>query len=492
MVQNMRRQIAQPASSRFQQCCYAFGDQAIGILGAISSVGNVNYAVSVTYFDQAAEITPDKVSFGWFQSLSSTSKLGAIYNGASTLIVSSIFCYRFIRIARAKFCEEYNLFKQRLNTKRFITETIMAILAAIPGSAIYGAAYQGITKWIASCIGFLAFGGLSFLGMHDLILRLFDADYAFKMKVLDHLKRIEPRHLEQINHMLDGKQLNNDSLNEFLTKLFTLAEQVETQKRQQAQQTTRTEQSQPELKTPEKTDQKDPVQREQKTQPEQQTTTSVFREKTEAEIKAEKRRSIIDYTLAGSLALFCSTMYFQTGFEGVNILAFDSFSALTGAAQFALGFLPGLPLTLFALFTMRFLNIALREMHPNVGEQPCSIAKTLGLVGLCAGNATWYMGLAKFTAANPGIFSFLLTSTIGGVFPWAAFLTCLNMGINGLTPMVYSPKINTDRPQVKDVFNYLMQTPATVIRGLRSHSFFQRPVAALQEIRTEPQLALRG
>jgi hypothetical protein len=64
------------------------------------------------------------------------------------------------------------------------------------------------------------------LGIHQLIIQLTDEDYAFKLKIIDQLKRLNPRYHEQFKNLLHGKELNNETIHGFLNELFLLAQEI--------------------------------------------------------------------------------------------------------------------------------------------------------------------------------------------------------------------------------------------------------------------------
>lgn len=399
-----------------------------------SSVSNALYAIRFATGTPATKT----ISFN----LSPARIAAGVFTGITTEWVSGSFGCRYVQIAMLKIQEEVYHFRHRINTKRFITETTMSFLAAITGGAIAGGAYTGEWQWAGRLLGFGMIFSLSFLGLCELIIKLTDKNYAFQLTIIDHLKRMSPRYHSQVNELLQNKELNKETLPEFLTKVFTLA----------------------------KTTEDENLFRNQKI------SEAFFREKTLSEYKKEKICKIVDFGIASIFTGFCSFMYMQGGFLGTNIILNNLLDDISNIAKICIGASVGFPLAIFIFFNVTVLNSPIVELYPEIKNDFWAMLKMLSLIVLNAGNATWYYGLAEKTADNENIFSGALDSTLGhDIFPIITYLTCFILGMNGLTPTIIPIQINTKHPQLEDVIKYLkLNFSPTVMEGLRKHSCFKR------------------
>ncbi len=424
------------------------------VVGFASSIPNIPFAATFSWGTGTVSTTPAQVTPAWFANLSPGAMTGVVFNGATTLVASGAFGVRYLGLAMSKMSEEYALYRQGKNTGRFIIETGMAFGAALTGGAIAGEAFSNeAAQWSARVVGFSVVFSLSFLGMCDLIISRTE-DAIFVANLVDQLNRLSPAHQAEVRAMLQGNALTTENVKEFLTKVLDRARAIELQN-EELQNGARNEIQEPQEPTP-----------------------SVFREKTALELRSESRRKIGDYIISGSLTGCCSFLYIQSGFSGTNILALDHLSNLPNWGKMAIGIAPGLPLALFVFFTVKIFQSPLVGMYPEIKDDLNKMLKAAALVGVNVGNSTWYYGLAALTANSENIFYFLLKSSFGQiVFPWAAFLASLVMGVNGLTPMVFPPaEINMQQPELTDVIKAIKNgmIPAEVLQGFKKHAFFTK------------------
>lgn len=428
------------------------------VMGFGSSLPNVQYAMSVT-----GNAAPNAVNAQWLVSLSTAPMIASFYSGTCTFLVSGFFGYRFFEMGILKFKEEFNLFCQRKNTKRFLIETTMTILAAIVGGSIAGGPYTGALKWGARFIGFSTVFSLSFLGIHELIIKLTDENYALKLKIIDQLKNLNPRYRAQVEELLQGKELTIDTFHEFLDELLTLSEKIKNE----------------------------PLQAEQKeNQP-------LFLEKTKQARQKEQIRNIGDFGISAILTGCCTFIYTQGGFEGSNFTSGNQLDDISDVAKILIGFSTALPLALFVFFTMKILNSPILDLLPGIKKDPKAVPKSIALIGLNAGNALWYTGLAKMLAENKNIFLGALDNSFGKVLaPGAAYLTCFMLGMNGLIPMLFPSSIKIHDPDLNDVINVVKyRFKLAEIEGLKTHCLFNQrnrlpkeamDLKEIKEVRDEP------
>lgn len=433
----MRTQSSPAANlSFFQRAKTYFFKSAATLAGYGSAVPNVQYSATFPYSKETENTMPTDVSFSWLSNLSPGSMFGAIYNGVGTIIVSGTFGYRYTCIAAERFVEE---FRHRRHTKRFKTAVATALLSGLGGGAIASGPFVGALAWGARLLGFTVTSCLSFLGTYDLSIKLSDEDYAFKLKVLDHLRRLRPEYQKEIQALLDGQELNEETLKIFLNKLFDLAVEKELQR--------------------------------------EALELSLCREWSSREVSIHYGRTIGDYTLSGTLTGICSFVYLDMGFNGTNALTLNHLDSLPVPAKIVIGVPAGLPLMLFVFFTVKLFESPMVEIFPEIKDNPKELCKAIALIAASDANAKWYYGMARMVAKNSELFAFLATSTFGQtIFPWAGYLVCLTMGVNGLAPMVFPPKINKQNPTLKDVIKTIEVTsvPPELLQSLAKHSFFMK------------------
>jgi hypothetical protein len=418
---------------------YYFWNSVSATIGFGSSIPNAQYAMSIT-----GNVAPTTATASWLVSLPLAKMIGSIYAGASTLSVSGVFGYRFVHIAKLKLQEEWHLFRQGKNTKRFLTETTMAFLAGITGGSIAGNPYSGALKWGARFLGFSIIFSLSFIGMCELIIKLTDENYAFKLKIIDLLKHLNSRYRQQVDALLGGKELNNETLSDFLNALMDLGGNIQ---------------------------ERGPILSE-----DQEIAGPLFQKKTRSEYKKEQIRTLGDFGMSTVLTACCSFIYIEGGFLGTNVLFNDLLKNISDVLKILIGIPTALPLALFVFFNIKILNSPVIDLSCEIRNDSRAILKTLVLTGLNVGNAFWYCGLAKMTAENENIFLGALDNSFGKIlFPGLSYVTCFVLGINGLTPMLFPPNIKIQDPNLDDVIKYLnYHFPSTVMEGLRKHSYFTK------------------
>lgn len=422
------------------------------VVGIISGLPNTQYAMTVSYYTHVPLATAKDVTWTWLTKLPGKDMAGAIFNGFSTQLVSGTFGCKFLPEAFSKMYSEASLYyHKKISHLRFWTEYSLSFLSAITGASISGGPYEDLAvRRFFQAIGFVTIGSLSFLGMNELLIKLTDENYAIKMKVIACLKRANP---DIITRLLKDKDLNEENLSQFLNALFELNVAKETQ-----------------LEIIE----------------------VVIRAETDSERRIALCKTIIDYILSGFLAFCCNTIYTQSGYSGLNTLSAHSLdqSNLTNGEKIAIGIIPGIPLTLFALFTMKFLQSPLFDKINEIINDPVEILKLFSLAAFCIGNAMWYQGLATDITNGDNIYSSYLESDFGQyVFPWAAFVTAFNMGLNGLLSLVFPVTIKPDDTEqvkaIKCLEHNLVPISDETLQGLKRFAMFggeRKPVAEVKSI----------
>lgn len=452
-----RRPTLSSVSSYFKRGAAAVTNVFVKTIGILSAVPNMQFAMTFSYHGYEPLGKPTDVNFKWLQNLPARDMAGSIYNGLSTFAVSGAFGYKFLSDAADKIYDETQLFREGLNTKRFLTEISMSLLSAITGGSISGDPYEGVSQWIARLIGFVTIGGLSFHGMYDLIIKLTDENYAIKMEIVDRLKHCTPRAQNKIKELLNGEELTAINLSKLLHAIFEF-EEAEIQKYIVANQSSKhTVGFEP-----------------------------IFRNASAEEKNTARICSIADQTTASLLALCCNLIYTQSGYDGMNTILGNSLEDLnlSDGAKVGIGILPSVPLTLFAFFTMKFTQSPLIGIFNEIKNDPVELLKLMSLITLCMGNAMWYQGLATSIKNGPNIFGDLLKSNFGDyIFPWAVFLTAFNMGANGLASLVFPTKIHADDPAhvkvIKALESNLVSISPEALQGLKRFSFISgKPVTA--------------
>ena len=444
-----------PRTSVCQTINYYFGKFFAGLIGFGSGVPSVQYAATFPYDTTTQQVMPSEVSFNWLATLSPPVMTGIIYNGACTFVASGAFGYRFLQVAYAKINDEILLLREGKNVKRFATETTMALFSAIASASISGGPFVGALKWVASLVGFTTGFSLSFLGMCELIITLADQDHAFRLKIINNLKRLSPEYRAQVELLLHGKELTADTLHIFLREVAQLAQQNKLQYSAN------------------------------------NSTTPFFRKKTKIENYKVLGRA--DYVISTTLTGMCSFMYLQTSYNGTNAMSYDKLTDFGMPAKIIMSIPAALAPTLFSFFTLKLFEGPFLKACSTIEYDTIQILKVLGLSLLSLGNATWYYGLGKLLAQSENIFSSTLDSDFGQtVFPWALYATCLIMGVNGLAPMVFPVQVNTQQPRLNDVIKSLElnQFPSINLSELKQHTFFRKqaniPVQIeIQDLKTE-------
>ena len=402
------------------------------IAGFGSAIPNISYAVAT-----ALKISPTDVSFAVaFKNAS------AAFATLGTGLVSGFFGMRYSKLAAYTIVDEIHQSKK--HPIRFITESIMAFNAALAGGTISGDPYSGVIQWGARALGFTVVGSLSFMGMCNYIKKLTDKDLAFKLLIINtYLKHINPKYKVMINTWLQGRELNEETLHDFLERLFNLAEYLKNNKA---------------LGFP-----------------------PLFNERS----TSERAQAAADNVASFVLTAICSIIYAESAFDGVNIL-FNLFNRnldhLPDYGKWGIGYFVGLPLILFVFLTVEFFNSPLVKRFPEIRKKPGELIKSLFLIAFCLANAEWYEGLANLIRTNKNIFSGLLDTEFGSVvFPWAAFITCFVMGVNGLAPEILSQNINWASPTLDDLIKCLEGDLIHLdVERMRQHVFF-KPQARQEE-----------
>lgn len=448
-----------PPQSRRQKAvkyCFYFSQVAITGLSIAAALSQATYAMSFAWGGKDAD--PQQVNPDWFfNELSNSQKVLAVYNGASTLALGSVFGYRFTNLSAKLLVSEFSLLRQGLITKkRFFTETTAALCAALTGGMLQGMPFQGIVQWGARFLGFVMVGGMSIIGMNSLIIKFTDKNFKFKQLVLEYLKqRLSPESLAEANKLLNGP-LNIHNLKEFLTKFFAAAEAYEVQ--QELEFDTQQQALESQL---------------QKIEAKQSKFTPFFRE-------PSRIGETINSVIAGVLTVPCTCIYGEGAYQGLNLFLGGSLTNIPTIAKGILGVAIGSPLSLFVFFNFKIFNSALNDLLLDE-KDPKRFAKAAVLLFLGLGASTWYNGLSRSTVTNSVIFSSLLNTQFGGIpFQSLAQAASCDVGVEGTVPL-FTALPDLKNPMIKDAIKFAQAIPPEKLidDALVSHSFFRKNHQAL-------------
>jgi hypothetical protein len=329
--------------------------------------------------------------------------------------------------------DELALFYQKKNNLRFLIELSAALLSAIVGESIAGNTLTGQGQFVIIIFGAIAYFTFSFIGVYKLFSERFNPDYAFKLKLLDDLSRLEPSELD----FFESRLLDKDIIYAFLNYLFDKQERGE----------------------------------------------RVFIQKTIQEEHKEQWVRYADQLISFLSAAIYSPIYIENGFRGLNALSRGRLLTMKQYQKILLGFLCGLPLISFIHFSVKTLQAPMLKNFNEMPKDWRSLLYALTVMLFCLGSSTWSFVLAKELAEQDTIFYPLLDGQYGTyVFPVFAYYSIVNIALNSLSfSLAKKQYLNpTAENLVRSIGTIL---PNESIKSLRTHRFF-RPVSNIELINT--------
>jgi hypothetical protein len=360
---------------------------------------------------QSKNIDPSEVDFTWFNNLPPSDKAFVVFDALSTLTVNGIFQYGALESLFLIGKKEAQAFLTNKAFHPFITECLMALLAAIPGTAIAGNTFTGELQWFAKAFGFIIYFTYSFLGTHDLINSYNNPQQVIQNDVVDKLWHLNPERYRAENYWQD-KTLTEETVRDFLNDVFTKAELDEL----------------------------------------------IFSPTSLDEQRIQSMLHGLDNTVAAAITVIFSFIMIQSGYSGINALANNQLDSWPNGAKIAIGVPFALPLLLFTFYVSKVAYGSFGKAGAAADNSLNNLIKLSALTVLCLGCSTWGYSLGAGVARQEGIFSSVLHTPFGRYgLPIMAFLSCFISGLNGLSPMVLTTTIKTEHPEIDDVVHFLEQ-----------------------------------
>lgn len=394
-----------------------------------------SFSASIYSLGFPSHTSPDKISWRWWDNLSKMTKFLSLSNALINLIIGIMVRLAYFPKIIEAIKEEYH---KTVESKSACTKNILilflAIIAAIAGGALVyesfiasGALLAGLNA-LANMIIIAGFRFVSLSTLFAKIINLFDSDYQFQQQCVTHLKSMQINQSDEMAMLLNGKELNEETVREFLTVFYDRVSQSEVQLNMGSS-------------------------------------------------KLEKIGKFFDTTLGFSLGIPYLLFFSQKGLDGIKIIASHvapsaSIDALSTALKMFIGLTIGSSSGVLAFLSGYDLRKLLQNLYEDFKNHPVDILKLLVLLPATTISALSLTSAAEAMTAIPNIFG-IANNAYGTLF--TALLTlmavCFDFKAVAETAILDHPE---DTLKIKNIGDWLEINKLSKdnVAALRQHTLF--------------------
>lgn len=382
---------------------------------------------------------PANISWKWWYNLSKTTKLLSIGSAAINFTIGVMVRNAYFPKIAEYLSKEFALSTQSAShAAKNTLVMLLAIIAAIAGGALV---YEGMIATGALSAGLNALGvmlitaGFRFVSLNALfekIINLFDQDYQFQQNCIKHLKTLSQEHADEMNQLLQGKEVNEETVREFLTTFYNHAF--------------------PETKTFSKN-----------------------------EIVTNTAGKTFDLTLGLALGapyfLFCS----QKGLDGIRIIAqyaapAYSLQSLSLSTKMIISMIIGSSSGALAFLAGYDFRVLLLDLYEDCKKHYIDILKILVILPATTISALSLTSAAQAVTASPNLFE-ITDDAAGTLFTALLTLMAVCFDFKAIADY-YILQHPEDQPAIKDVIHWMEKNklPKETITGLKNNTFFAQQI----------------
>lgn len=187
-----------------------------------STAANALYAFT---FPSGAE--PQGIGREWWNTMTTAIQIFSVVNACNAIIVNMLINAKYLPLAGEKL--KRNLTRACESPSIFIENLVCLLIAASVGG-IYGAQSYNAFLWtsilfraISGLSNFLSYAARRYNGLIDLVgdfKNIFNSNRKFQKECLNLLKQVKAEYVKELEEQFIGSDLNEETVNSFLTALF--------------------------------------------------------------------------------------------------------------------------------------------------------------------------------------------------------------------------------------------------------------------------------